>query len=168
MQSLFRTKDMRHCCLSTQLIVHPLWNRKRHIFRTESSKPANQSRYPSEASSGEQGRGGSNVSINYIIQQSYQSPTDILHSWGGGLDVTLWLTDHICSQRVDVQNRRRLFSFGSGNEAADWIMMPFLIRLFPLQDIAPPLLLSIIQYLTRGDFLLNSGAMMTMWFLVTL
>lgn len=71
---------------------------------------------------------------------------------GGGLDVTLWLTDHICSQRVDVQNRRRLFSFGSGNEAADWIMMPFLIRLFPLQDIAPPLLLSIIQYLTRGDF----------------
>lgn len=31
-------------------------------------------------------------------------------------------------------------------------MMPFLIRLFPLQDIAPPLLLSIIQYLTRGDF----------------
>lgn len=31
-------------------------------------------------------------------------------------------------------------------------MMPFLIRLFPLQDIAPPLLLSIIQYLTRADF----------------
>ncbi len=31
-------------------------------------------------------------------------------------------------------------------------MMPFLIRLFPLQDIAPPLLLSVIQYLTRGDF----------------
>lgn len=51
-----------------------------------------------------------------------------------------------------VQNGRRLFSFGSGNEAVDWIMMPFLIRLFPLQDIAPPLLLSIIQYLTRGDF----------------
>lgn len=51
-----------------------------------------------------------------------------------------------------VGNRRRLFSFGFGNEAADWIMMPFLIRLFPSQDIAPPLLLSIIQYLTRGDF----------------
>lgn len=31
-------------------------------------------------------------------------------------------------------------------------MMPFLIHLSPLQDIAPPLLLSIIQYLTRGDF----------------
>lgn len=30
--------------------------------------------------------------------------------------------------------------------------MPVLIRLFPLQDIAPPLLLSIIQYLTRADF----------------
>lgn len=51
-----------------------------------------------------------------------------------------------------VQNLRRVFSFGSGNEAVDWIMMPFLIRLFPLQDIAPPLLLSVIQYLTRGDF----------------
>lgn len=51
-----------------------------------------------------------------------------------------------------VGNRRRLFSFGFGNEATDWIMMPFLIRLFPSQDIAPPLLLSIIQYLTRGDF----------------
>lgn len=51
-----------------------------------------------------------------------------------------------------VQNRRRLFSFGSGNEAVDWIMMPFLIRLFPMQAIAPPLLLSVIQYLTREDF----------------
>lgn len=51
-----------------------------------------------------------------------------------------------------VQSGRRLFSFGSGNEAVDWIMMPFLIHLFPLQDIAPPLLLSVIQHLTRGDF----------------
>lgn len=118
------------------------------------------------------GRGGSgrNVSFNlpvakacrYFVVTDSNNHHPILKVGGGiggvgglgrGGDFTPSLTDHICSWIEPLaRNQRKPFGFGSGNQAADWIMMPFLIRLFPLQDIAPPLLLSIIQYLTRGDF----------------
>lgn len=76
--------------------------------------------------------------------------TCLLFCVQGVEDVSLWLTDHICS--LLVQNERMLFSFRSENEALDWIMMPFLICLFPLQDITPPPLLSVIQKLDRRRF----------------